>query len=282
MFKFKHSDVPTGLTVIDFVKQNVPWTEAVSDIGHRFAPALEAPLEFDAEALLKEVYEVYLTLNATSWRSQDSINMYGLSVTYNPSMNKDEWAVGSFGHPRYKKHSKSSYYEAVSADLKNRTKDDYLDSLGFRMVHPEIAWRPEFHKLLSQIAPSITRSTLRTINGILVRPSATTQGGFHVDDSPFEVLRLNISLNNDGNFGLEYEGHPPIIFRTGQALVVNTDVRHRAYVANNTSFQRTNLIVGVSPWLDYDSAADEWTLNKYFGQVHPYDIPLVKRDVPNH
>jgi hypothetical protein len=57
-----------------------------------------------------------------------------------------------------------------------------------------------------------------------------------------------------------------------QALVVNTDVPHRVYVRQPNDSLRTNLVLGLTPWLDYDASDDSWSPNEYFGRMHPYDM----------
>lgn len=94
----------------------------------------------------------------------------------------------------------------------------------------------------------------------------------HKDDCPFEILRVNISITNNGDFGLQYEGMEPLYTPAGENIVVNTDVRHRAYIKQTNDFLRTNLVIGITPWLNYDQLKDEWSLNEYFGKLHPYDI----------
>ena len=86
------------------------------------------------------------------------------------------------------------------------------------------------------------------------------------------MLRINLCLTESDLFGIQYLGHPAQIFERGNAFVVNTDHPHRAYIAGTSTIQRTNLIVGVTPWLDFDPEQDLWRLNDHFGRAHPYDL----------
>lgn len=268
-----HKAIPADKTVIDYIKGQCDWEGALKAVGSKYQPHLSVPnLTVDPQALLREVYELYREVGAVSWQSQNNLNLYGLSLSYNPEHPKGEWKKASFGHPRYTTYSKYDYFKVVSADVENRVKGDYLDSLGFKLLLPEIEQKAALSNLFKSFKLPIVRVTARTINGALTYPTIPGDGGLHTDDSPFEVLRINLSLSNNGDFGLQYLDHPPIFTKAGGNLVVNTDVKHRAFMAKQNDFNRTNLIIGVTPWLNYNQERDEWSLNEYFGRLHPYDI----------
>jgi hypothetical protein len=35
---------------------------------------------------------------------------------------------------------------------------------------------------------------------------------------------------------------------------------------------RIHLVLGFSPWFDYDAENDTWAPNSYFGKLHPFDM----------
>ena len=122
-----HSDSPKDKTVIEHIKNQTDWQEAIEAVGgHRFEPFLSVPnLHIDADALSSEINQLYREVGAVKWQSQNSLNVYGLSLTYNPSHQEESWKQGSFGHPRYKKYSSYDYYKAVNLDNDKKVKDDY-------------------------------------------------------------------------------------------------------------------------------------------------------------
>lgn len=270
---FRHKDVPNNLTFYNYIKSKTDWNKAVSFLERNDDSDLDLRinLEFDADKVLEELLSLYKSVGAVTWQSQNSFNLYGLSLTYNPNHPKDLWKKGSFGHPRYKVHSSYDYYEAVMNDKEHHLKDDYLDSLSFNTLLPEVKTKPHLYKLLNSFNFPVIRVTVRTINGLLSSPSKG-DGGFHTDDSPFEVLRINVSLSNNGNFGLEYKNKKIIYTEAGNNIVVNTDKLHRSYIKETSNFQRTNLIIGLAPWLNYDSINNIWSLNHYYAKKHPYDL----------
>jgi hypothetical protein len=272
---FRHKDVPNNQTFYNYIKSKTDWEQAVNSLKRDKDEDLDLRinLQFDNDKVLEEVYQLYKEVGAITWQSQNNLNLYGLSLTHNPNHPKELWKMGSFGHLRYKTYNSKDYYGAVMNDNNNHVKDDYLDSLSFNSLLPEVKTKPNLFKLLTSFNFPIIRVTVRTINGILVYPTQITgDGGFHTDDSPFEVLRVNVSLSNNENFGLEYKNKKIIYTRGGDNLVVNTDKLHRAYVKNKCNFQRTNLIIGLATWLNYDKTNNSYSLNNHYGKTHPYDL----------
>jgi hypothetical protein len=267
-----HKSTPDSLTVIDHIKSQCDWDAAVSAVGSRFEPLTKAPINLSADNLLREVNELYREIGAVSWASQPTLNLYGLSLNCNPDHHRDTWKLGSFGNIRYQVHSSYDYYKAVNADNLNRVKGDYLDSLGFRGLLPEVIGKRHLKSLFDSFKVPVVRSTARTLNGSLCFKTLPGDGGLHTDDSPFEVMRINICLSSNGDFGLQYLDHEPTFSMPGENLVINTDVPHRSYIKSNSEYLRTHLIIGVTPWLHYDAQDDTWSLNEYFGKIHPYDM----------
>jgi hypothetical protein len=273
---WSHNQVPNNLTTYNYIKTQCNWEEAVSSFKRNNDEDLDLRIKnlfFDTDKVLQEVYELYREVGAVNWQSQNSLGLYGLALSYNPSLPKELMNKGCFGTPRYKIYSSKEYFEAVMADKTNHVKNDFFDSLGFDTLLPQIKAKKNLNKLLKSFKLPVIKVTVRTINGILSHSTDVATGGYHLDDCPFETLRINISLSNNGNFGLQYKHKKVVYTGAGDNLVVNTGKLHRSYVKEaNTNFQRTNLIVNLAPWLDYNSTNRVWSLNKYFNKVHPFDI----------
>jgi hypothetical protein len=272
---FQHKECPEDKTFIEFVKSKVEWDAAVAATSQPIIDNEDLLVSSIAnhESVLKEVNLLYDQLGQIFWRSQDSRELSGLSLSYNPDHDKSEWKCGSFGHPRYQIYSKRDYFDKPEKDRSTVLKNDYLDSYGFRRFLPELAAFKELTNLLNSFSLPVIRITARTIDGGYCFPTLRTQnGGMHRDDSIFEMIRINVCLSNNGNFGLQYEGHDPIFPNCGDLYAINSDVSHRVYVNKLTYFKRTHLVIGLTPWLNYNQEADEWYLNEYYGKIHPLDL----------
>lgn len=270
--KIRYVDVPADRTVSQHIKNELNWDAAVAYVGgEQYAPMLQLRgLELNVSALEQEIACFYQNTGRVGWRSQDASPVVGASLSYNPSAPRDEWLCGSFGHPRYRQTE--DYYSAVARDKVNRVKADYLDSLAFRRLHPDLQKYSHLWELLNMFSVPVARVTVRTVSGHAAPPSRYGDLGFHVDDSPFELMRLNIAIHNDGAFGLEYEDGTVVRMVSGRNAIVNTHVPHRVHIARHTLCARTHLVIGLVPWLNYDEATDSWSSSRYYGKVHPFDM----------
>jgi len=271
---FRHKDVPNNQTFYNYIKSKTDWEQAVNSLKRDDDADLDLRinLKFDADKVLEELLSLYKSVGAVTWQSQNSVGLYGLSLTYNPNHSKDNWKRGCFGHPRYKVYSSYDYYEAVMNDKEHHLKDDYLDSLSFNTLLPEVKTKPHLYKLLNSFNFPVIRVTSRTVNGLLVYPTQITNGGWHTDDCPFEALRINVMIDTEGNHGIEYQNKKVICTKRGDNLVVNTDKLHRTFVSEKSNFQRTSLIINLATWLNYDTTSNSYSLNHHYGKTHPYDL----------
>jgi len=271
---FRHKDVPNNQTFYNYIKSKTDWEQAVNSLKRDKDEDLDLRinLKFDADKISQEVYQLYREVKVVSWQSQDTFHLYGLSLSYNTNHHKDLWKLGCFGHPRYKIYNSKDYYEAVMNDKNNHVKDDYLDSLSFNTLLPEVKTKPHLYRLLNSFNFPVIRVTLRTVNGLIITPTKFLNSGWHTDDCPFEALRINVMIDTEGNHGIEYQNKKVICTSRGDNLVVNTDKLHRTFVSENSNYQRTSLILNLATWLNYDATNNSYSLNHHYGKTHPYDL----------
>ena len=115
-------------------------------------------------------------------------------------------------------------------------------------------------------------------------PSAASFGfGWHRDETVFENLRINIPLvaNNSYALQIEHQKARPqagsetmtqAYLRTGYAYTFDSRKPHRVFATKRSAIVRVHLVLGFSPWFDYDARADAWRPNEFFGKTHPFDI----------
>lgn len=259
--------------MMEWIKSQTDWDQHVNALERQFDPLLSVSgLNFDAERLYGEVQDLFHLCPPTHWRSQPPGALWGLSLSYNPQAPQHEWPFGSFGHPRYQQYAAVDYFKAPEQDRHLAPRGDYLDSLGFCKTLTEVEKLPALKTLLGSFRMPVVRCTVRVLDGTKVLPTGSNSGGMHQDDSPFEVMRLNLCITGSADFGLQYAGYAPISLRPGEHCVVNTDVDHRVWVGQRSNVQRIHLVIGLAPWLDYDPQEGVWTPNAHFGNIHPYDL----------
>jgi hypothetical protein len=256
-----------------WIKGQTDWASRVRAMPYQFDPHLRVPgLKVEVASLRTEIAALFQRRPPVYWRSQPPGAVYGLSLTFNPQAPPQEWGWGSFGHPRYQAFNSFDYFKAPERDSATAPRGDYLDSLSFRNFLPEIKDLPALNALLNSFLLPVVRCTVRVVDGMKVWPSREDGGGMHKDDSPYEVLRLNLCITGSEDFGLQYAEHDPMILSSGEHQVVNTDTDHRVWIRQRSPLQRLHLVIGLVPWLDYDAEADIWAPNKHFGRTHPYDL----------
>lgn len=269
----RHSDSPPDKSFIEYFKSCSDWESALEHVSapdeleHYPLPRLE-----NHEQLLAECQHLLGRFPKVYWRSRNDRKIYGLSLTYNPANPAWERHYASFGHPRYASLNSDKYYMAPLEEQRWCPKDDYLDSYGLRKLLPEIRVYPGLSRLFNSFKFPVIRSTLRVIDGLEVQPTCTEFGGMHIDDPPYELLRVNICLSNDGSFGFQYMSEPPYFMSPGDVSVVNSSWMHRVFIQNRTGHQRYHLVIGLAPWMSYDDTKDSWSTNEYFGKIHPLDL----------
>lgn len=165
--------------------------------------------------------------------------------------------------------------------LQRRLKNTYTDSWSFNCATPT-ATHGYLGTIHQRLKRSIVRSRLAQIKDINTDTIAKVVNRFiwHTDDSWFYELRLNLSLNNiDNAFGIEIENFEKQPFVPGTWYMWDTGILHRPYVEHKVpNFSRTNYVLAVNPWFDWDEHEQCWIQNEFFGEKHPADM-VVDGDV---
>lgn len=156
-------------------------------------------------------------------------------------------------------------------------KNSYTDTWSFNKIN-QGAKHGYLANILKRTKRSVVRSRLAQMRNIHSDTHAKIINRFtwHRDDSWFYELRLNLSLDNiDNIFGIEIEDLGKTPFKPGHWYVWDTLIPHRPYVEKKvTNFARTNYVLAVNPWFDYDAEDDAWIQNEFYGEKHPVDMVL--------
>jgi len=267
---FHYRDVSPDMTVLEHIRAHSDWDQATARFGGRFEPGLGLEIPVPIDALRREIARAYHDLGWYRWRSTPGGSYSGLAVTHNPARDADERFNGLLGHERYRDLATADYFAVDrQMDAAYQVRDDYLDTLGFRRLN-DFSPYPALAALLGGFRRPISRSRIASLFG--VSQISPPDVGWHVDEPPTTLLRINICIESDADYALEYQGGPAIPMAPGDCLVVNTDVEHRVAVRHPSISTRSHLVIGVLPWLDYDADRDAWRLNDFYGRIHPYDM----------
>lgn len=286
MATFRVADVPSTGTIIQHIKDRSDFVNASKDVvpspPHDLIKIPLSPVLFNGlKAAAEEAIAKYGLHAWLSSEGRDARNPYrSLSLTFNPDLSdpgiKDvhQSTLGTSAN------GEGEFYYGKTERIQH-LKHSYFDTYGFRRSTPA-AQLGMLGTFLSECRISPVRSRLSALFGNEPQ-DIFFEFGWHRDESVFENLRVNIPLTSDPNYRLqiEHERLEPdpesttmdlYFLEPGYAYSFNTNKPHRVFPIAPSDTARVHLVLGFSPWLDYDPVEDAWKPNEFYGKVHPLDI----------
>ncbi len=283
MTPIRTSVIPDHQTIFGHLSSRFDLEAATQPFLGRTSALQRYDLSLDLPALETACREVIAQYGLRGFRNtaDDVANpAYGsLSLTCNPDTAGDPHSatLGS-AHLR-----NGQYFYGTDQTLAQmpKLKGDYYDSYGFRQLTPA-ANHSALGDLLRGFTLPVIRSRLSVIPGN--NADVLKDGyGWHRDETIFHNLRLNIPVWTSPEYLLEIE---TVLsqHQTGSATAQrhhlergfawswDTNQPHRVFASELTAHSRCHLVIGLAPWFDYDSEADAWSPNQWFGHVHPHDL----------
>lgn len=273
--KFYVDDCPDTCVVGDWIKSQLPWREARNDIisSSENSNILNFVYKFkgDLDGLKKSVDAAIDKYGFFGWKtSEGDEDAYGgYSITYNPNLQYEDQDIHQ--HTLGTKLNTPNDFYAGSSNNHKLVKNSYLDGMAFTELTPaaKIGYMGEFLEELSQNI-TITRSRLGIVKGSRI----STNFRYHVDAEVFELMRLNIPVRANKYFGFQFESQQAYILEEGRAYTWQTYAPHRVFCYKENDIDRSNMVIGLSPWLTYNKEERYWYTNKFFGKKHPFDMML--------
>jgi len=215
------------------------------------------------EKILQGVKKIEAKVGLTGWRTKGTTSekYKGFGLTYNPTFfDKSESRYSQvWGSPLLHQ----VYGLEKGAGDHTQLKDTYHDTFGFRKIDETIQEHLGF--LLNRFNFHISRSRVAYL--FLYGEEPNSDKGWHVDESTSQLLRVNIPLQTSDEHAIEWNDKVYKL-ELGKAYLWNTRQPHRTTMIKKvtTKQPRINLVLGLTPWLDYNSNTDTYTPNKYFGK----------------
>jgi hypothetical protein len=270
------ADIPETTTIFRYLDRKTGYEKARSSVHSRLGNRSKIELEYvdlDLERLKTCILDVVKEIGYRGWRhSGGEDQVYGgFSLTYNPDHQDGlDPHVSTIGTP---KNERSEFFWN-KIEKHEILKNSYFDTYGFRALTPA-AKKGYLGELISEFKMPLIRSRVGIIPGENVNPDDKTyqeNHGWHRDEPVFENLRINIPVQTDENYLFQMEGEEPYHLNLGTAYTWDTHKPHRVFAKGRTTTTRIHLVLGFSPWFDYDAATDAWSPNAYFGNLHPFDM----------
>lgn len=273
--KFYVDDCPEKLAVGDWIKSQLPWYEARQDVisSSQNSRTLNFVFKFngDVERLKKSVDDAIEKYGFFGWKSSegDEDAYGGYSLTYNPNLQYKNQDIHQ--HTLGTEYNSPNDFFAGSSNNHTEIKNSYLDGMSFTELTPaaKIGYMGEF---LTDLCKKVTisRSRLGIVKGFRV----STNNRYHVDSEVFELLRLNIPVRANKYFGFQFRGQSAYILEEGRAYTWQTYFPHRVFCYKENDIDRSNMVIGLCPWLKYNKEERYWSTNEHFGKKHPFDMMI--------
>lgn len=226
-----------------------------------------------ADKILTDVLSLGKEVGLQGWMSNNTESQIykGYSLTYNPDFFDSRHSLfhQTWGSPILNQSFSRKYGLGGHA----QTKNTYYDTYAFRKIHPVI--NAHLGKFLKKFRFSLLRSRVAYYYGF--GQGAKKNTTMHVDEFPYELLRINIPLQTSKEHILdiigndEYGNKLDVInkhLEVGKVYLWNTRIPHRICLSEfckNTE-PRIHLVLGFSPWFDYNEENDSFVKNQCFGQ----------------
>ena len=150
-------------------------------------------------------------------------------------------------------------------------KNGYFDTYGFRKL-TNGARHGELGKFLQEkFLRSIIRSRVAVIDARQWFPKMKDYM-WHYDEPLYLNLRINVPLSATPNYVCEVKDRGTYKLDPGYGYSWDTTAVHRVYAKAPENSTRTNLVIGSSPWFDYDEEQDAYVSNEFYGEMHPFDM----------
>lgn len=221
-----------------------------------------------ADELLTGVLEIKNKVGLQGWVTAkgESKNYKGFSLTYNPDFSI---ADNSIYHQTWgSKKLNQSWGRKLGED--QNLKNTYYDSYAFRKQPPLI--QEHLGSLLNKFRMPLVRSRVAFLNMQYASPSNTT---WHVDEVPYQLFRINIPLQTEPEYILDINGADELgnkltlrkHLEVGKVYIWNTRIPHKVDVSSvcTKPTDRIHLVLGFSPWFDYDPDQDGYVKSNLHG-----------------
>ena len=280
------ADVPLGKTVFGWLSERYRLNEASQDIRSPLKPGdmIDLPLPICSDQLALSAKAMADEFGLFGFVSQDYVEQdpdyANQSLTYNPDIDTPP-ERSTLGSDRL---TREQHYYATKETIQSigQVRGSYYDSYGFRVPTPGAV--KHMPGLLGLLKRSQVRSRLSVIRGNRPDPSGFSWG-WHRDEPVFENLRVNIPLTDCPQYilqvsrNMEFPRAPNSTIvdyqaAPGRMYSWDTNLPHRACALHTPAYDRTSIVLGVSPWFDYDAELDAWHPNEFFGKKHPHQMLL--------
>jgi hypothetical protein len=223
-----------------------------------------------ADELLAATLVIKSKVGLQGWITNgvESTNYKGFSLTYNPDFHDSD---ASIYHQTWgSKLLKQNFGRIKGLGNFSSIRNTYYDTYAFRKI-PDIV-KEHLGHLFSHFYCPLLRSRV-AFSTLMEVPELYS--GWHVDEPPTHMFRINIPLQTSEEHVLEINGSDEygnsIIMtkhlEVGKAYIWNTRIPHRVTIKKPCSneLERIHLVLGFGTWIDYNADTDTFSKSQLHG-----------------
>jgi hypothetical protein len=203
-------------------------------------------------------------------RTKTAKDYKGFSLTYNPEFYKPQESI--YHQTWGDKDLTQSFARELGTGGIINTKNTYYDSYAFRKIPPIV--ENELGYLLDKFSMPLFRSRVAYNYGYGL--GYKKEDIWHKDEFPYALMRINIPLQTSIDHVVDIEGEDEYgtklsifdkFLEVKKLYLWNTRVPHRLTFNKRCLFKkpRIHIVLGFSPWFEYDSKLDSIRKGPYWG-----------------
>jgi hypothetical protein len=224
----------------------------------------------DHETILKSVLDIKEQIGLQGWITNgvESDTYKGFSLSYNPNFYDQNTSI--YHQTWGAKELTQSFGRINGLGLHTFVKNTYYDTFAFRKIDHLIESNLGF--LLKKFKLPILRSRVAFFS---LNRVPFPENGWHVDEPPCDLLRLNIPLQTHENHVLEIKGQDEYgntldlqkHLAVGKAYIWNTRIPHRVTLTKKMlfPFERIHMVLGLGTWVNYNPTNDSFSKSDIHG-----------------
>jgi hypothetical protein len=267
--KFYVKDIPNQWPVFQYMAAKTNLKEHLLKSRFNVTDLISLEHKFDLNSIKESVLEILKITEPKGWLTAGgrSKPYTGISLVYNPNLQEDI-------DPNYQTlgtayNTKDEFFWK-STNKVPHLKNSYFDTYSFRKISPAITGK--LLDMISAFDAPIIRSRIGIVDANETVLSEVDKQGWHKDEPVFENLRINIPITTDEDCLFQIEGNEPEHLPYGNVYTWDTYIPHRVFASKIKPTARIHIVLGFSPWFNYNQEDDSWETNEFFGKKHPIDM----------
>jgi hypothetical protein len=273
MHKFYLKEIPNSRSVWGWIKEHTDVVERFEKLTCSVDPGQLIRLQhtFNIAEIQEACKDAIEKFGFNTWQNNvgGDHGYGGLSLVYNPdyidtTINTNAQTLGTA------RNSPEQFFYGSIENFET-IRNTYFDSYSFRLYSPCVT-ESKLYNFIKDFKRSPIRSRLATIKSENVPEAVRAKYGWHKDEPIFENLRINIPITTDDTYMFQLAKQTPVHLDIGNMYSWDTHLPHRVFPTTNEQKTRTHLVLGFSPWFDYNPKDDSFTSNEFYGKMHPIDM----------